>query len=291
MVSSPSTVGGIVQRGSDRLIPSSKRPDGSLRKEKKVRDGFVPAEDVVRYKTLSVRKAEEAAAQPPPGSSVVSPSSSSSEPMTKAQQKNMKRKLKRQQSQLEGDAMPVVDGNANGKAASTKLPATVSQAVAILLGEMLIADITDVCDTLAFEASTWDRPTKIKALLGLVKDGYRDTVDLIVQYAKMTALRETLLKFGLPRTGDRDILVERIQGVLSDLPDSEPIPEPIHPVLETSAPPTKAGKNNSILRIYSRVPKNDCRPRVGHRHSWCPWRPERPCSREPCRDANGYHTL
>ncbi|CAM0142769.1 hypothetical protein VKS41_002671 [Umbelopsis sp. WA50703] len=40
---------GIVGSGEDRYIPGSRRPDGTFRKERKVRPGFTPAEDVVRY--------------------------------------------------------------------------------------------------------------------------------------------------------------------------------------------------------------------------------------------------
>ncbi|KAJ2956439.1 hypothetical protein NQZ79_g7695 [Umbelopsis isabellina] len=44
-----SNASGIVGSGEDRYIPGSRRPDGTYRKERKVRPGFTPAEDVVRY--------------------------------------------------------------------------------------------------------------------------------------------------------------------------------------------------------------------------------------------------
>lgn len=44
-----SNISGIVGEGEERFIPGSRRPDGTLRKERKVRPGFTPAEDVVRY--------------------------------------------------------------------------------------------------------------------------------------------------------------------------------------------------------------------------------------------------
>ncbi|KAI8877345.1 hypothetical protein K501DRAFT_288454 [Backusella circina FSU 941] len=52
------TNAGIVQIGEERWIPGSQRADGSYRKERKVRPGFVPLEDVQRYTnaTLSSNK-------------------------------------------------------------------------------------------------------------------------------------------------------------------------------------------------------------------------------------------
>jgi partner of Y14 and mago protein len=52
------TNAGIVQIGEERWIPGSQRADGSYRKERKIRPGFVPLEDVQRYTnaTLSSNK-------------------------------------------------------------------------------------------------------------------------------------------------------------------------------------------------------------------------------------------
>lgn len=229
MVSSPAPstpAGGIVQRGAERLIPASKRPDGSVRKEKKVREGFVPAEDVAKYQTVKAR--ERAAANGVvPGRPVVSealpPQTEtplSTGTMTKTQQKNVKRRLKRQQQSLEQGVQqqqPVEESPAEIK--------TLKQGIALLLGEMLVADITDVCEALAFEHDTWNRSEKIQAILERVESGCHNTVDLTVQYAKMTALRESLLKLGLSRSGDRDALVSRLQEALARLPGTEAVPD------------------------------------------------------------------
>ncbi|KZT12998.1 uncharacterized protein LAESUDRAFT_606383, partial [Laetiporus sulphureus 93-53] len=37
-------------RTLERVIPESRRPDGSIRKEKKVRPGYTPQEDVRRFR-------------------------------------------------------------------------------------------------------------------------------------------------------------------------------------------------------------------------------------------------
>jgi partner of Y14 and mago protein len=59
------TNAGIIQVGEERWIPGSQRADGSYRKERKVRPGFVPLEDVKRYSNARL----ESAKQPshPPG--------------------------------------------------------------------------------------------------------------------------------------------------------------------------------------------------------------------------------
>ncbi|KZV75448.1 hypothetical protein PENSPDRAFT_600146, partial [Peniophora sp. CONT] len=37
-------------RSLDRVIPETKRADGSVRKERKIRPGFTPQEDVQRFR-------------------------------------------------------------------------------------------------------------------------------------------------------------------------------------------------------------------------------------------------
>ncbi|PWY97340.1 hypothetical protein BCV70DRAFT_150213, partial [Testicularia cyperi] len=46
------TTAGIVQdpTSQQRVIPESRRADGSIRKERKVRPGFTPVEDVARFR-------------------------------------------------------------------------------------------------------------------------------------------------------------------------------------------------------------------------------------------------
>ncbi|SNX87614.1 uncharacterized protein MEPE_06324 [Melanopsichium pennsylvanicum] len=76
------TTAGIVERGNpqNRVIPESRRADGTIRKERKVRPGFTPVEDVQRYRPARARQAEEAMKRGKPGrsSSEVTPPASSS---------------------------------------------------------------------------------------------------------------------------------------------------------------------------------------------------------------------
>ncbi|WVW85820.1 hypothetical protein I302_107858 [Kwoniella bestiolae CBS 10118] len=93
----------------ERVIPQSKRKDGTVRKEQKVRPGFTPQEDVGRFRS-SRQAAEDARANSRPtipGSNRLGPQASkskeenvfASEPRekTKAQIKNEKRREKRRE--------------------------------------------------------------------------------------------------------------------------------------------------------------------------------------------------
>ncbi|CAG8505682.1 11234_t:CDS:2 [Diversispora eburnea] len=48
----------IVTETNNRIIPATRRPDGSLRKERRVRPGFIPQEDIAIYKNRFVAKKE-----------------------------------------------------------------------------------------------------------------------------------------------------------------------------------------------------------------------------------------
>lgn len=56
---------GIIEVGEERWIPGSQRADGTYRKERKVRPGFVPLEDVKRYSNARIE--QDKAPKLPPG--------------------------------------------------------------------------------------------------------------------------------------------------------------------------------------------------------------------------------
>ncbi|SRR6266498_4219382 len=92
MSSNEPTPSGIVTTdNNERVIPATRRADGTLRKERRVRPGFVPQEDVARYKNRWV-----AETTPPPR-----PKPELSK--TKAQKKNEKRNLKRKEEREKED--------------------------------------------------------------------------------------------------------------------------------------------------------------------------------------------
>lgn len=48
---------GIVTTGSQRVVPSSVRPDGTIRKEIRIREGYIPQEDIAKYTNRRVEAA------------------------------------------------------------------------------------------------------------------------------------------------------------------------------------------------------------------------------------------
>ncbi|KAF9569035.1 hypothetical protein CPC08DRAFT_739448 [Agrocybe pediades] len=93
----------------DRVIPESKRPDGTVRKQIKIRPGFTPQEDVRRFR--GTKQAQmDANALPkghiigwaPPPTSTASSAANGAKPMSKAAKKNAKRKEKREKEKADG---------------------------------------------------------------------------------------------------------------------------------------------------------------------------------------------
>ncbi|KAI8644940.1 hypothetical protein BD408DRAFT_412405 [Parasitella parasitica] len=81
---------GIIQVGEERWIPGSQRADGSYRKERKVRPGFVPMEDVERYSNSRI-EASKTAPLPPGAKKATIPGAKKKEvkdPKTAAAVKN-----------------------------------------------------------------------------------------------------------------------------------------------------------------------------------------------------------
>ncbi|KAF5331689.1 hypothetical protein D9611_007742 [Ephemerocybe angulata] len=87
----------------DRVVPESRRPDGTVRKQLKIRPGFTPQEDVQRFRGKKQTQMDVNAL--PKGHIIgwVPPSSASAstKPLSKAAKKNAKRKEKRAQEKEE----------------------------------------------------------------------------------------------------------------------------------------------------------------------------------------------
>lgn len=87
---SNSTPSGIVTTdNNERVIPATKRADGTVRKERRVRPGFVPQEDIARYKNPWVEETK--------------PPSKPQLPKSKAQIKNEKRNKKKEERKNENN--------------------------------------------------------------------------------------------------------------------------------------------------------------------------------------------
>ncbi|KAI0676846.1 hypothetical protein C8Q78DRAFT_999815 [Trametes maxima] len=102
------TVSGIAvdPRTLERVIPESRRPDGSVRKQLKIRPGYTPQEDVRRFR--GTRQAQMDASALPKGHVVGwTPPAQTAAPaaskagLSKAQKKNEKRKEKRKEKREE----------------------------------------------------------------------------------------------------------------------------------------------------------------------------------------------
>ncbi|KAI9001179.1 hypothetical protein BD414DRAFT_473867 [Trametes punicea] len=102
------TLSGIAvdPRTLERVIPESRRPDGTVRKQIKIRPGFTPQEDVRRFR--GTRQAQMDADALPKGHIIgwvpppqTATPASSKAGMSKAQKKNEKRKEKRKEKREE----------------------------------------------------------------------------------------------------------------------------------------------------------------------------------------------
>ncbi|PPQ71772.1 hypothetical protein CVT26_007606 [Gymnopilus dilepis] len=97
----------------ERVIPESRRPDGTVRKQIKIRPGFTPQEDVRRFR--GTKQAQmDANALPkghiigwaPPPTGTASSGANGAKPMTKSAKKNAKRKEKREKEKAEAADVP-----------------------------------------------------------------------------------------------------------------------------------------------------------------------------------------
>ncbi|RUP51096.1 hypothetical protein BC936DRAFT_149915 [Jimgerdemannia flammicorona] len=95
------TLSGIVTKAADQsIVPASRRPDGTLRKEIKIRPGYTPPEDVAKYSndrletSRVVAKSEYPVGYTPPAEKKDEPVGSGTK-KSKSQKKNERRKAKR----------------------------------------------------------------------------------------------------------------------------------------------------------------------------------------------------
>ncbi|KAG0067051.1 hypothetical protein BGZ89_006555 [Linnemannia elongata] len=120
----PKTISGIQEREDERVIPMTRRPDGTFRKERKIRPGYTPPEDVAKYTN---RVLESVRPTPPPPAAPAADST----PKSKAQLKNDKRKAKRKEEAVAAELAgypTATNNNATPKSTATVTDSTAAAA-------------------------------------------------------------------------------------------------------------------------------------------------------------------
>ncbi|KAF9423170.1 hypothetical protein BGZ94_008387 [Podila epigama] len=133
-----SSVAGIQGEADARVIPMTRRPDGTYRKERKVRPGYIPPEDVVRYSNRVLDSVRPSPSQAPTTTNTTT--NNNAAPKSKSQKKNDKRKAKRKEDstvepgEAGGDAENAKDDKANPVNSITpdQTPVTVPVAAAAM---------------------------------------------------------------------------------------------------------------------------------------------------------------
>ncbi|TFY78178.1 hypothetical protein EWM64_g5833 [Hericium alpestre] len=99
----PKTTAGIAldPRTLERVIPESRRPDGSIRKQIKIRPGYTPQEDVQRFRGTRQQATETGKGQVVGWIAPSSKKDEVSKPLSKSAKKNEKRKEKRKEKREE----------------------------------------------------------------------------------------------------------------------------------------------------------------------------------------------
>ncbi|KAF9055187.1 hypothetical protein BDZ89DRAFT_975473 [Hymenopellis radicata] len=132
----------------ERVIPESRRPDGTVRKQIKIRPGFTPQEDVRRFRGTKQQqmdsnvlpKGHVVGWAPPPSST---PASTSGKALSKSAKKNAKRKEKRDEKKTE----PVKESWEDDDEADTPAPKADADGRAAESKPSTSSDITAATDT------------------------------------------------------------------------------------------------------------------------------------------------
>lgn len=117
----------ITTETGERHIPSSIRPDGSKRKEIKIRPGYKPPEDVEVYKNRTAEAWKTRGAGGVPGAAPVETDKTPNGDITKASNKNAKRREARKKAKAAsggGSAEADSEGEAEDEAKSSKSSST-----------------------------------------------------------------------------------------------------------------------------------------------------------------------
>lgn len=100
-MSQPPALSGIVKTDNQAIVPASRRPDGTFRKEIKIRPGYTPPEDVARYSNERLDSARVVKPEYPPGYTPPANEVTTTK-KSKNQKKNERKKAKKAEAEAGG---------------------------------------------------------------------------------------------------------------------------------------------------------------------------------------------
>ncbi|VVA90959.1 unnamed protein product [Arabis nemorensis] len=141
----------------ERILEPTRRPDGTLRKPIRIRAGYVPQDEVVKYQSKGSLMKKEMASQGPPGYDP----DPAPKPKTKSAKRNERKKEKRLQANAEkGNSSE--DGSASNldkeEAVSIVTPSNGSQSVNVLVSGLEAVNVSSNNDVASRTSDLGEAP-------------------------------------------------------------------------------------------------------------------------------------
>ncbi|CBJ49282.1 conserved unknown protein [Ectocarpus siliculosus] len=105
-------IGAVAKENGDVVLPATQRPDGTWRKERRIKKGYIPQDEVAKFETRGTQNQKYLKNRLPPG---MAPESASepNKPLTAAQKKNQARAAARKAKKAAERAACVGDDDDN----------------------------------------------------------------------------------------------------------------------------------------------------------------------------------